>query len=72
MAFIVDYFGMDRGEFVRRYFVGRQDILEMATTEVSHRRILTDLQSPEQQAIVASHGRAAIWYWRGRVPARPR
>ena len=53
MAFIVDYFGMDRGEFVRRYFAGREDILEMATTEVSHRRILTDLQNPEQQAIVA-------------------
>jgi ATP-dependent DNA helicase RecQ len=54
MAFIVDYFGMDRGEFVRRYFAGREDILEMAATEVSHRRILTDLQNPEQQAIVAA------------------
>ncbi|AMK77544.1 MULTISPECIES: RecQ family ATP-dependent DNA helicase [Methylomonas] len=54
MAFIVDYFGMDRQEFVRRYFSGRQDILEMATTEAAHRRILTDLQNPEQQAIVAA------------------
>lgn len=54
MAFIVDYFGMDRGEFVRRYFAGREDILEMATTEAAHRRILTDLQNPEQQAIVAA------------------
>jgi ATP-dependent DNA helicase RecQ len=54
MAFIVDYFGMDRDEFVRRYFAGRQDILEMATTEAAHRRILTDLQNPEQQAIVAA------------------
>jgi ATP-dependent DNA helicase RecQ len=54
MAFIVDYFGMDRGEFVRRYFAGREDILEMATTEVAHRRILTGLQNPEQQAIVAA------------------
>ncbi|PKD41280.1 RecQ family ATP-dependent DNA helicase [Methylomonas sp. Kb3] len=54
MAFIVDYFGMDRHEFVRRYFAGRQDILEMATTEAAHRRILTDLQNPEQQAIVAA------------------
>ncbi|WP_027159845.1 RecQ family ATP-dependent DNA helicase [Methylobacter luteus] len=54
MAFIVDYFGMDRGEFVRRYFAGREDILEMATTEAAHRRILTDLRNPEQQAIVAA------------------
>jgi ATP-dependent DNA helicase RecQ len=54
MAFIVDYFGMDRGEFVRRYFAGRQDILEMATTEAAHRRILTDLGNPDQQAIVAA------------------
>ncbi len=52
--FIVDYFGMERDEFVRCYFAGRQDILEMATTEAAHRRILTDLQNPEQQAIVAA------------------
>ena len=54
MGFIVDYFGMDRDEFVRRYFAGRQDILEVATTEAAHRRILTDLKNPEQQAIVAA------------------
>ncbi|ANE55016.1 RecQ family ATP-dependent DNA helicase [Methylomonas sp. DH-1] len=54
MAFIVDYFGMDRAAFVRRYFAGRQDVLEMATTEAAHRRILTDLKNPEQQAIVAA------------------
>lgn len=53
MAFIVDYFAMDRSEFVRCYFAGRQDILDIATTEAAHRRILTDLQNPEQQAIVA-------------------
>ena len=54
MSFIVDYFGMERGEFVRRYFAGREDILEMATSEAAHRRILTDLKNPEQQAIVAA------------------
>lgn len=54
MAFIEDYFSMDRNEFVRRYFAGRKEVLEMATTEVSHRRILTDLHNPEQQAIVAA------------------
>lgn len=54
MAFIVEYFSMDRDEFVRRYFAGRQEILEIATTEAAHRRILTDLKNPEQQAIVAA------------------
>lgn len=54
MAFIMDYFSQDRDEFVRRYFAGRKDVLEMATTEAAHRRILTDLQNPEQQAIVAA------------------
>lgn len=54
MQFIEDYFRMDRPDFVRRYFAGRKDVLEMATTEQSHRRILTDLHNPEQQAIVAT------------------
>lgn len=54
MGFIVDYFGMDRDEFVRRYFAGRQEILEIATTEAAHRCILIDLKNPEQQAIVAA------------------
>lgn len=54
MAFIVDYFSLDRAEFVRSYFAGRKDVLEMATTEAAHRRILTELANPEQQAIVAA------------------
>ena len=54
MTFIVDYFSLDRGEFVRRYFAGRKDVLEMATTEAAHRRILTNLANPEQQGIVAA------------------
>lgn len=54
MAFIVDYFSLERGEFVRRYFSGRKDVLEMATTEAAHRRILTELANPDQQAIVAA------------------
>ena len=54
MSFIVDYFSQDRDEFIKKYFAGRKDVLEMATTEAAHRRILTDLQNPEQQAIVAA------------------
>ena len=54
MRFIDDYFSLDRNDFVRQYFASRKEVLEMATTEASHRRILTDLQNPEQQAIVAT------------------
>ncbi len=54
MAFVVNYFSMDHTDFIRRYFAGRQSVLDMATTEISHRRILTSLQNPEQQAIVAA------------------
>ncbi len=54
MSFIIDYFSMDRAGFVRRYFAGRKDMLDIATTEAAHRRILTDLANPDQQAIVAA------------------
>ena len=54
VRFIDDYFGMNRTAFVKRYFAGRKEVLEMATTEASHRRILTALQNPDQQAIVAA------------------
>ena len=54
MAFIVDYFSLDHDIFVRRYFAGRKDVLDIATTEAAHRKILVDLQNPEQQGIVAA------------------
>ncbi|RKT38000.1 RecQ family ATP-dependent DNA helicase [Thiocapsa rosea] len=54
MRFIVDYFRLDRDELIRRYFAGRQELLENATTEEAHRRILIDLRNPDQQAIVAA------------------
>ncbi|MFA5985122.1 MAG: RecQ family ATP-dependent DNA helicase [Methylococcaceae bacterium] len=54
MVFIVDYFSLERQEFVQRYFAGRQDILDMATSEAAHRRILVDLKNPAQQEIVAA------------------
>lgn len=54
MGLVVDYFRLERAAFVKRYFAGREDVLAMATTEVAHRRILTDLANPDQQAIVAA------------------
>ncbi len=52
--FIDEYFSLNWQEFVRRWFAGRKDVLELATTEAAHRRILTDLRNPAQQAIVAA------------------
>ena len=46
MDFVRDYFSLERAEFVRRYFAGRKDVLEMATTEAAHRKILTELRQP--------------------------
>ena len=54
MRFILDYFSLSWQEFVRRWFAGRKDVLDLATTEAAHRRILTDLHNPAQQAIVAA------------------
>lgn len=54
MAFIVDYFSLNRADFVLRYFAGRKDVLDMATTEAAHRKILIGLGNPDQQAIVAA------------------
>lgn len=54
LVLVGDYFSMDRDAFVQKYFAGRKEVLEMATTEASHRKILTDLQNPDQQAIVAA------------------
>lgn len=54
ISFIGDYFSLERDLFIRRHFSGRKEVLEMATTEAAHRRILTDLKNPEQQAIVAA------------------
>ncbi len=54
MQFIADYFRLERGEFIRRHFAGRQEILEIATSGAAHRRILVELRNPAQQAIVAA------------------
>lgn len=52
------YFSWPRKRFVREFFKGRTDLLELATTDESFRRIVDDLQHPVQQALVESpeHG----------------
>lgn len=46
------YFSWPRKRFVREFFKGRTDLLELATTDESFRRIVDDLQHPVQQALV--------------------
>jgi ATP-dependent DNA helicase RecQ len=46
------YFSWPRKRFVREFFKGRADVLELATTDESFRRIVDELQHPVQQAIV--------------------
>ena len=53
LAFVLAYFSQDKTEFVKRYFAGRKDILERATSQQSFQRIVNDLQNPEQMALVA-------------------
>ncbi len=48
------YFTLPKLEFIRRYFAGRRDILERATTAESYRRIVEDLKNPVQQEIVTA------------------
>ncbi|MCK9609287.1 MAG: RecQ family ATP-dependent DNA helicase [Methylomonas sp.] len=53
LAFVVAYFAMDKTEFVKRYFADRREVLERATSQQSFQRIVSDLQNPQQIALVA-------------------
>jgi len=46
------YFSWPRRRFVREFFKGRTDLLELATTDESFRHIVDDLRHPVQQALV--------------------
>ena len=46
------YFTLPRRRFLREWFKGRNDLLDLATTDVSFRRIVDDLQHPVQQSLV--------------------
>ncbi len=51
-ALVAAYFSWPRKRFVREFFKGRADLLELATTDESFRRIVDALQHPVQQALV--------------------
>ncbi|HET8701857.1 MAG TPA: UvrD-helicase domain-containing protein, partial [Nitrococcus sp.] len=54
LAFTLAYFGMPRMAFIRRYFAGRREMLERATTAESWRRIVEELRHPLQERIVTA------------------
>ena len=53
LRFVLAYFTLPKLEFIRRYFAGRKEILDRATTEESFRRIVESLRHPLQQRLVA-------------------
>lgn len=52
LALVAAYFSWPRKRFVKEYFRGRTELLELATTADSYRRIVDALQHPVQQALV--------------------
>ena len=56
LRLVLAYFQMSRTSFVKRYFAGREQMLERAISQDAYRRIVDDLDNPTQSAIVsASH-----------------
>jgi ATP-dependent DNA helicase RecQ len=49
------YFTMDRAGFVQRYFSGRKEVVDRATSQASYHRIVDNLANPVQVAVVAAH-----------------
>jgi ATP-dependent DNA helicase RecQ len=56
LSFVLAYFTLPKLDFIRRYFAGRRELLERATTEESYRRIVEELRHPLQQQVVADKG----------------
>jgi ATP-dependent DNA helicase RecQ len=52
---VLAYFQMDRKEFIRKFFAGRKEMLDRATTEESYARIVDSLRNHDQQGIVTAH-----------------
>lgn len=50
--FVAAYFVMPRGQFIRKYFRGRAELLRLSTTDGSYQRIVADLKHRVQQALV--------------------
>jgi len=54
LALTAAYFRWPRRRFIKEYFKGRPELLDLATTDESFRRIVDALQHPVQQALVCT------------------
>ncbi|MCD6679850.1 MAG: RecQ family ATP-dependent DNA helicase [Burkholderiaceae bacterium] len=52
LALVAAYFSWPRKRFVKEFFKGRTELLELATTDDSYRRIVDALRNPVQQELV--------------------
>ena len=52
IALVADYFKLDNVSFNRRYFRGKRELLDLATSQQSFASIVESLGNPHQQAIV--------------------
>ncbi|MBU1568668.1 MAG: RecQ family ATP-dependent DNA helicase [Proteobacteria bacterium] len=52
--FVASYFNDEKEIFVKRFFPGKEDFLERATSEQSYLRIVDDLNNHSQEKIVAA------------------
>ena len=68
--YVASYFNDDKEQFIKRFFPGREKLLERATSNQSYARIVDDLKNPAQERIVtADADRNMLILARG--PARP-
>jgi ATP-dependent DNA helicase RecQ len=56
LALVAAYFSWPRRRFVKEWFAGRTELLELATTAESYRRIVGDLRNAAQQQLVTKPG----------------
>ena len=54
LELIIAYFSMDRSSFIQRYFPGRKQVIDRATSQASYHRIVDNLANPVQIAIVTA------------------
>jgi ATP-dependent DNA helicase RecQ len=54
IGLVTAYFAMDKRDFVQRFFAGRKEVLDRATSQDSYRRVVDNLENPVQMAIVSA------------------
>lgn len=54
MRLVASYFNDDKEDFVKRYFPGKNKVLDRATSEQSYSRIVDDLKNKAQAAVVSA------------------